>query len=68
MGETYDNGEKQLRKSHALRIAVAVWILFCLIMTQSYAGNLKAYLTTPAYSEPIDTLQQVKVIFHDSFT
>ena len=59
MGETFENGEVQLRKSHAVRIVVAVWILYCLIITQSYAGNLKAYLTTPAYSKPIDTLQEV---------
>ena len=59
MGETSEQGEIQLRKSHSVRIAVAVWILYCLIITQSYAGNLKAYLTTPAYSKPIDTLQEV---------
>jgi len=57
--QTSEQGEIQLRKSHSVRIAVAVWILYCLIITQSYAGNLKAYLTTPAYSKPIDTLQEV---------
>ena len=58
LGEAF-NVEMQLGKSRALRIIVGIWILYCLIMSQSYAGNLKAYLTTPAYSEPIDTLEQV---------
>ena len=59
MGETFELGEKQIRNSHAVRITVAVWVLYCLIITQGYAGSLKAYLTTPAYTDAIDTLEQV---------
>ena len=58
LGEAF-NVDKQYGKSSALRITVAVWILYCLVMSRSYDGNLRAYLTTPAYSEPIDTLEQV---------
>ena len=46
-------------KSQALRIAIATWILYCLIISQAYGGSLKAYLSKPAFSNPIDTLQQV---------
>ena len=48
-------------KSQALRIAIATWILYCLIISQAYGGSLKAYLSKPAFSNPIDTLQQVSV-------
>ena len=50
-------------KSKALRIAIATWILYCLIISQGYGGSLKAYLSTPAFSNPIDTLQQVSLNF-----
>ena len=50
-------------KSKALRIAIATWILYCLIISQGYGGSLKAYLSTPAFSNPIDTLQQVSSNF-----
>ena len=42
---------------------MGVWLMYCLVMSSSYAGNLKAYLTTPAYSNPIDTLQQVFCLY-----
>ena len=48
-------------KSQALRIVIATWLMYCFIISQGYAGCLKAVLTTPAYSNPIDTLQQVSI-------
>ena len=30
-----------------------------MIMGASYSGNLKAYLTTPVYTQPIDTLKKI---------
>ena len=50
-------------KSRALRIAIATWILYCLVISQGYGGSLKAYLSTPAFSNPIDSLQQVSSNF-----
>ena len=58
MGEAITRDTKS-GKSQALRIAIAAWLLYCLIISQGYGGSLKAYLSTPAFSDPIDTLQQV---------
>ena len=38
---------------------LAAWVLFCMVMGASYTGNLKAYLTTPSFTEPIDSLEQI---------
>ena len=48
-----------VRRTHAIRWAIATWLLFCLVVTQSFAGNLKAFLTTPSFTEPINTLKEV---------
>lgn len=67
MGEAITRDTKS-GKSQALRIVIATWLLYCLIISQGYAGSLKAYLTTPAFSNPIDTLQQVSAdITHTTF-
>ena len=62
LGEAITRDTKSGR-SKALRIAIATWILYCLIISQGYGGSLKAYLSTPAFSNPIDTLQQVSSNF-----
>ena len=62
MGEAITRDTKS-GKSQALRIVIATWLLYCLIISQGYAGSLKAYLSTPAFSNPIDTLQQVSCLF-----
>lgn len=49
--------DTQSSNSPALRLLLAVWILYCLVISASYSGNLKAYLTTPSYSKNIDSLQ-----------
>ena len=41
------------------RIVIGVWIIYCLIISSAYSGNLKAYLTTPMYSDPINSLKDV---------
>ena len=30
-----------------------------MVMSASYGGNLKAYLSTPSFTEPIDSLEQI---------
>ena len=42
-----------------LRIVFAVWILYCVIISASYSGSLKAFLTLPVYQPPIDNLKDV---------
>ena len=41
------------------RWAIAVWILYCMILANAYGGNLKAWLTYPEKSKPINTLSDV---------
>ncbi len=48
--------------ANALRWVLAVWVLYCFILATSYAGNLKAFLTTPEYTKPINTLAEVNVL------
>ena len=38
---------------------IGVWIFYCLVVSSSYAGNLKAFLTNPSYTKPIGTLKEV---------
>ena len=41
------------------RITIAIWILYSLVITSSYMGNLRAFLITPTFTEPINTLAEV---------
>ena len=34
---------------------MATWLLVCLILSESYAGNLRAFLTTPTHGKGINT-------------
>ena len=38
---------------------IGVWVLYCLVASSSYAGNLKAFLTTPSFTKSINTLAEV---------
>ena len=38
---------------------IGVWIIYCLILSSGYSGNLKAYLTTPSYTAPMNNLKDV---------
>ena len=51
--------DKSSYQSRSLRITYGIWILSSLVLTSSYAGNLKAYLTNPTYSQPINNLNEV---------
>ena len=59
IGEAITRDTKS-EKAYALRFVIAIWLIYCLILSQSYAGSLKAFLTSPQRSEPIDTLEQVR--------
>ena len=41
------------------RVVIAVWILYCLVIGSSYTGNLRAFLITPTFTKPINTLKEV---------
>lgn len=45
--------------AHATRCVVGIWILYCFVIGSAYSGSLKAFLTTPGYSSPIDSLGDV---------
>ena len=42
-----------------IRVVIAVWILYCLVIGSSYTGNLRAFLITPSFTDPINTLKEV---------
>ena len=44
---------------YTLRFILGSWILFCLIIGSSYSGGLKAHLTTPTYTKPIESLKEI---------
>lgn len=45
--------------ANAIRWVVGIWILYCFVIGASYSGSLKAFLTNPGYSSPINTLGDV---------
>lgn len=45
--------------ANAIRCVICIWILYCFVIGSAYSGSLKAFLTTPGYSSPIDTLADV---------
>ena len=47
-------------KAPALRIAIAIWILYCMIMAYSYCGTLRSFLIKPVKNAPITTLKEVR--------
>ena len=46
-------------KSIYFRWCLGIWILFCLIIGVAFNGNLRSFLITPEYSNPIETLEDV---------
>ncbi|XP_063855481.1 uncharacterized protein LOC135097467 isoform X4 [Scylla paramamosain] len=42
-----------------VRVFIATWLLFCLVATVSFVGNLTAFLTVPAYSTTLETLEDL---------
>jgi hypothetical protein len=45
--------------ANATRCVVGIWILYCFVIGSAYSGSLKAFLTTPGYSSPIESLGDV---------
>ncbi len=46
-------------RSDGLRWVIGVWFAYCLVMSSSYSGALKAYMTTPTFTAAINTLKGV---------
>ena len=38
---------------------MGIWILYCFVITSSYTGALRAFLITPVFTKPINTLTEV---------
>ncbi|XP_071527933.1 glutamate receptor ionotropic, delta-1-like [Panulirus ornatus] len=45
--------------STTVRLYSVFWLLFCLVVTVSYVSNLTAFLTVPALSPTVDTLEEL---------
>ncbi|XP_076053589.1 glutamate receptor U1-like [Oratosquilla oratoria] len=46
-------------KNTGLRIFISLWLLFGLVVTTSYIGNLTAFLTVPASSPTVNSLEEL---------
>ncbi|XP_053655872.1 ionotropic receptor 93a-like [Cherax quadricarinatus] len=53
------NLPRRLPKTCSSRVLVAVWLIFGLIITTAYRGNLTAFLSLPKYPPRAETLQQL---------
>lgn len=59
-----------------IRALLASWLLFCLVISESYSGNLKAVLTTPGFTRSAESVGDIvgggyrwqMVNYFDSFT
>ena len=49
------------------RWVIGVWLIYCIVISSSYAGNLMAFMTTPSLTSPINTLRQVCLVIHNVF-
>ena len=60
VGESITKEKNFKTKScQSLRLAMAQWILTCFVISASYAGILKAFLTNPTYESSIETLVDI---------
>ena len=55
MGECSSNK----KTTKALKVLIALWMLYCFIICASYGGVVKAFLTSPQFSSAIETPQDV---------
>ncbi|XP_076053587.1 glutamate receptor ionotropic, delta-2-like [Oratosquilla oratoria] len=46
-------------RASSARLYAALWVLFSLVATTSYVGNLTAFLTVPALSPTVDSLEEL---------
>ncbi|XP_069954664.1 glutamate receptor isoform X3 [Cherax quadricarinatus] len=57
-GSMISQGQLWPRTSE-VRVFSVFWLLFCLVVAVSYVGNLTAFLTVPALSPTIDSLEDL---------
>ncbi|XP_050728411.1 glutamate receptor ionotropic, delta-2-like isoform X2 [Eriocheir sinensis] len=50
---------RQWPRPTPVRVFVASWLLLCLVAAVSFVGNLTAFLTVPAYSPTLETLDDL---------
>uniref|UniRef100_T1H8N2 Ionotropic glutamate receptor L-glutamate and glycine-binding domain-containing protein n=2 Tax=Rhodnius prolixus TaxID=13249 RepID=T1H8N2_RHOPR len=55
----FGNFPKSLVTKGPLRHIVTWWALFCMLMSACFASSLISHLTTPTYSEKMDTLKEL---------
>ena len=58
MGECMFNQKNSL----ALKTVIITWMVYCFIICAAYGGTLKAFLTSPKFSSPIETPKDVCTI------
>ena len=48
----------RILSGHTLsRIVIMGWLMYCFLITTGYMGEIKASLTTPAFSQPVRSFQ-----------
>ncbi|CAB4063250.1 unnamed protein product [Lepeophtheirus salmonis] len=58
IGESITRDTKS-KNAFAVRCVVAVWLYYSFILLSAYGGELKAFLTNPRYTSPIETVKGV---------
>lgn len=48
-----------LRFMLLFRVLLAAWLFYCLVISESYRGNLKAVLTRPDFTKSAETIEEV---------
>ena len=48
-----------VKRAWAVRVCIAGWLLFGVVMATSYGGNLRAHVLRPDLSAPIDSLGKI---------
>lgn len=42
-----------------IRALLASWLIYCLVISESYSGNLKAFLTKPGFTKSAESIEDV---------
>ncbi|XP_040565678.1 uncharacterized protein [Lepeophtheirus salmonis] len=58
IGESITRDTKS-KNAFAVRCVIAVWLYYSFILLSAYGGELKAFLTNPRYTSPIETVKGV---------
>ena len=48
-----------MKRISGFRYCLGAWILYCFVVGAAYNGNLRSFLITPEYYDPIETLKDV---------